>query len=89
MKRESLILVSPPPVMPERWKHPDKDLARTKEYAKECSLVAGRYDLVLRSQYLGCCVRLKIKYLDLFASLMNLTNLEGALSDGLHLARLD
>ena len=42
MKRESLILVSPPPVMAERWKNPDKDLARTKEYAKECSLVAGR-----------------------------------------------
>ena len=42
VKRESLILVSPPPVIPERWKHPDKDLARTKEYAKECSLVAGR-----------------------------------------------
>ena len=53
MKRESLILISPPPVMPEKWtehknlgagprceNYKDNDL--TRRFAEECGLVCRR-----------------------------------------------
>ena len=84
------MLVSPPPVIPASWTYPDKDEARTRKYAEECSLVAQRYNLfpicLVMSQ---CLARLKIKFIDLFTTLNSLTRLEQALSDGLHLARFD
>ena len=54
LKRESLIVVSPPPVMPEKWsQHRNlgpgpssyqncKDNELTRKYAEECGLVSRR-----------------------------------------------
>ena len=53
MKRESLIVISPPPVMPDQWtqhrnlgpgpsKENYKDNELTRRFAEECGLVARR-----------------------------------------------
>jgi len=82
IKKEAILLVSPPPILPDKWAQyrrscpgPEyrncKDNQLTAQYAEETGRVAAR---------------LGLGWLDLFSAMMKLTNLEAALGDGLHLA---
>ena len=84
--KESLVIVSPPPILPEKWTaalnmRPGPTLPNcksnelTKVFAKECGEVAKRFNLT---------------FVDLFTYMMdpiNKINLNSALSDGLHLGK--
>jgi len=80
-KKEAIVIISPPPIIPEKWmRHRNmgpgpkcenyKDNELTKKYAEECKTVAAR---------------VSITFVDLFAAMMKLSNLDAALNDGLHL----
>ena len=81
--KESIILIAPPPILPEKWTKyrnscpgPEykncKDNELTKKYAAEVGKVASR---------------LSLSFLDLFSAMMKECNLDHALYDGLHLGR--
>ena len=83
IKKESIILIAPPPILPEKWTKyrnscpgPEykncKDNELTKKYAAEAGKVASR---------------LSLSFLDLFSAMMKECNLDHALFDGLHLGR--
>ena len=83
IKKESIILIAPPPILPEKWTKyrnscpgPEykncKDNELTKKYAAEVGKVASR---------------LSLSFLDLFSAMMKECNLDHALYDGLHLGR--
>ena len=83
IKKESIILIAPPPILPEKWTKyrnscpgPEykncKDNELTKKYAAEVGKVASR---------------LSLSFLDLFSAMMKECNLDHALFDGLHLGR--
>ena len=83
IKKESIVIMSPPPILPEKWtqyrnslpgpKYENcKDNQLTKQYAAECGKVAGR---------------MNITFVDLFTAMMGLHDLDAALSDGLHLGK--
>lgn len=83
IKKDFIILISPPPILPDKWTKfrnscpgteykncKDNDL--TKKYAAEVGKVASR---------------LSITFIDLFSAMMQSCNLDQALYDGLHLGR--
>ena len=83
VKKESIILIAPPPILPEKWTKfknscpgPEykncKDNDLTKTYAAEVGKIASR---------------LSLSFLDLFSEMMKRCNLEHALYDSLHLGR--
>ena len=81
IKKESIVIISPPPILPDKWsqyrnslpgpKYENcKDNQLTKQYASECGKVAAR---------------LNMTFVDLFTAMMALQDLDAALTDGLHL----
>lgn len=82
-KKETLVLISPPPISPEKWARHQadrpgpayqncKDNELNKKFALECGAVANRLGVI---------------FVDLFTAIMKRTKLDIALSDGLHLGR--
>ena len=77
IKREAIILISPPPVIPDKWmKYKNSLPGPVMENYKDNELTKK---FAVREYYP------KLAFVDLFSELMKSRNLDSALSDGLHL----